>query len=394
MRWRIIAASAVALFGGAGAPAAESADVTSALAIIKAVGREGAGNDAAGSAWKRLVTLSGDALFPTLDAFDGASPTAANWLRAAVDAIAEAENKAGRKLPADKLERYVNDTRHPPVARRIAFELLSAEAPAKKAKLLPKMIDDPSLELRRDAIAAEIERLKTVSVGSTLTTEYARLLQAARDPDQVEQIAKLLEPLGVKTDLAARFGFVTRWHVAGPFDNTEGTALTTSFPPESKVDLTTTYDGKGGEKLGWKALGTGDPHGMLDLNKRLAKHMNAAAYAYSVIEADKEMPVDVRAGTQNAVRIFLNGKLVFQREEYHHGTSMDQHVGKGVLKAGRNEILVKIAQNNQKDDWAQVWGFQLRVCDALGGPVAFKVVSPTADQAPAPPPEPKKKEGK
>jgi hypothetical protein len=394
MRKRIIATAVAAFLGGLSAPAAEPADVMSALATIKAVGREGAGNDAAGSAWKRLVAQSGDALFPTLDAFDGASPTAANWLRAAVDAIAEAEHKAGRKLPADKLEGYVNDSKHPPVARRIAFELLTAEAPSKKAELLPRLIDDPSLELRRDAIAAEIERLKAVTAGSTLTAEYTRLLKSARDPDQVEQLARLLESLGVKTDLAARLGFVTRWHVAGPFDNTEGTALTTSFLPESEVDLAATYEGKGGEKFGWKALGTGDPHGMFDLNRRLAKHMNAAAYAYAVIESDKGLPVDVRAGTQNAVRIFLNGTLLFQREEYHHGTSMDQHIGKGVLKAGRNEILVKVAQNNQKEDWAQVWGFQLRVCDALGGPVAVKVVSPTAEQAPAPPPEPKKKESK
>jgi hypothetical protein len=52
---------------------------------------------------------------------------------------------------------------------------------------------------------------------------------------------------------------------------------------------------------------------------------------------------------------------------------MDQHVGQGTLKAGRNEILVKVCQNEQKEDWAQLWSFQLRVCDNLGGAVPVSI---------------------
>jgi hypothetical protein len=45
------------------------------------------------------------------------------------------------------------------------------------------------------------------------------------------------------------------------------------------------------------------------------------------------------------------------------------------LKAGRNEILIKVCQNEQTDAWAQKWSFQLRVCDALGGAVPLTVVT-------------------
>ena len=45
-----------------------------------------------------------------------------------------------------------------------------------------------------------------------------------------------------------------------------------------------------------------------------------------------------------------------------------------MLKAGRNEVLIKVCQNEQTDDWAQTWGFQLRLCDAIGGAVPFKVL--------------------
>jgi hypothetical protein len=56
--------------------------------------------------------------------------------------------------------------------------------------------------------------------------------------------------------------------------------------------------------------------------------------------------------------------------------TMDQYVGRGKLRKGANEILIKVCQNEQKDDWAQSWGFQARLCDALGGAVPFTNVTP------------------
>src|SRR3954470_2655714 len=83
-------------------PAAPDDETVRALAALKAVGREGKGNDDAGPAWKTLVSKGGAALIPTLEAVDDVNPTAANWLRTAAFAIAEAETAAGRKLPAEQ----------------------------------------------------------------------------------------------------------------------------------------------------------------------------------------------------------------------------------------------------------------------------------------------------
>ena len=49
--------------------------------------------------------------------------------------------------------------------------------------------------------------------------------------------------------------------------------------------------------------------------------------------------------------------------------TLAQHAGAGTLKAGRNEILIKVCQNEQKEDWAQMWSFQLRTCDSVGSAV-------------------------
>src|SRR5437016_4042435 len=117
--WAVAAALGVALAAPA-VPAEADADTARALAAIKAVSREGQGNDDAGPAWKTLVSKGGAALLPALEAIDDKHPTAANWLRTAVDAIAESEKAAGRKLPADKLEAFATNPKFASSARRIA----------------------------------------------------------------------------------------------------------------------------------------------------------------------------------------------------------------------------------------------------------------------------------
>ena len=67
---------------------AVAADWQPLLGRIKAVGREGAGIVAAGKAWHELTQAGPEALPAILAAMDDADPTAANWLRTAVDAIA------------------------------------------------------------------------------------------------------------------------------------------------------------------------------------------------------------------------------------------------------------------------------------------------------------------
>jgi hypothetical protein len=85
--------------------------------------------------------------------------------------------------------------------------------------------------------------------------------------------------------------------------------------------------------------------------------------------AEKSTPIEVRVGSPNALQVFLNGQKLFEREEYHHGSNMDYHIGKGTLNAGPNTLVIKICQNNQKDVWAQTWAFQARICDATGAAI-------------------------
>src|SRR5437660_1498916 len=122
MRYRwiafpLVSAGLALLTTGRPVVAAEDAEIAKLIGRIKAAGAEGAGTQDAASAWKELVAHGAVALFPTLNALGTAEPRAANWLRPAIDAIVQAEKKAGRKPSLDRLEQYVTDTKNAPVSR-------------------------------------------------------------------------------------------------------------------------------------------------------------------------------------------------------------------------------------------------------------------------------------
>ena len=91
------------------------------------------------------------------------------------------------------------------------------------------------------------------------------------------------------------------------------------YAPEKGVDLAALYKGKQEVDARWKKHQSSDPHGVVDLNKALGKHKGAVAYAYTAVMSPDERTVDIRLGTMNAVRVFLNGEQVFSFGEYHHG---------------------------------------------------------------------------
>jgi hypothetical protein len=347
-------------------------DISTLLTQIKAVGREGAGNVEASQAWRELVRSGPESLPLILSAMDGADARVANWLRVAVDTVADRAAASGKPLPAKNLEAFVLNKQHDGAARRLAYEWLTRIDPKTPGRLLPNMLDDPSVDLRRDAVARVLEEAqarleKKDRAGAA--EQFRKALTGARDKDQVSLIAKQLKGLGAEIDLTAHFGFIRKWMIIGPFDNSGEKGFAKAYPPEKAVDLAASYPGKNNIRVSWREQVTQDPFGLVDLNKGLGKHMGAVGYAYAAIFSPTEQPIEIRAGSNNAVKIFLNGKLLVFREEYHHGMEMDQHAGAGTLNRGRNEILIKVCQNEQKEDWAQTWSFQLRVCDSVGGAV-------------------------
>jgi hypothetical protein len=340
--------------------AADPGEVNLALRNLRAVGREGEGNDRARRAWKELAASGPENLPSILASLDGASPLAANWIRSAYEAVLDRAMKSGPVEPRP-FEEFLKNTEHSGVGRRLAYETLVRLDPKTPERWLPKLLDDPGSELRRDAVDVLLKKAQ-IAFGAKETQaalrEYKDALRHAREQDQVKLIADRLKTLGEPVDLVKHLGFVTRWQVVGPF-NKDG------------VDTKSRYVGKEDAKVGWKEYASDQPMGVVDFNKILGPLHGTVAYAHAVVESPANPPIEVRCGSNNALVVFLNGRRIYGREEYHHGMLMDQHVGHGTLKTGRNEILVKVLQNEQTDSWAQQWSMQVRLCDALGGAVPF-----------------------
>ena len=347
------------------------ADEAGVVAAIRAVGREGAGNEAAAAAWKELARSDAGRLPAILAAMDGANPLAANWLATAVDAVASRASA----LPLAELRGFLADTAHDPHARRLAFELIRDRDPAAAETLVAGMLDDPSGELRRDAVARAVADAAAAGKDerkADATAGYRRALAAARDVDQIKAITTALEGLGEKVDLPRQFGFLVDWQVVGPFDNAGGAGFAAEYPPERGVDLAAAVAGRDGP-VSWKPLSSADPYGMVDLNVAYPGAdgglKEVVGYAFTEYAAPAECDAEVRLGCKNAWKLWHNGRFVFGRDEYHRGMKIDQYRLPIRLTAGPNTFLLKLCQDAQKQEWTKEWQFQLRVCDRTGAAI-------------------------
>jgi hypothetical protein len=174
--------------------------------------------------------------------------------------------------------------------------------------------------------------------------------------------------LGKPIDVPRHFGFITTWKLVGPFENTGEKGFPVAYPPEQSLDYNAKYAGKTA-KVRWFDHETADEYGEVDVNKAVGPFKGAIVYAAAEFTSDKAQMVEFRLGCETAWKLWLNGALLFSRTEQHFGSSVDQYRVQAELRPGMNVILLKLAQNEQKEPWAQGWSFQMRVCDSTGGAV-------------------------
>ncbi len=371
------AALAVLAVALAGPLASEGATPKELIARIQAVGTEGSGHGPAMAAVKELSQAPVTALPEILRGFENASPLAVNWLCGAFETIADRALQQ-KALDGKPLEAFVVDRNNNAAARRMAYEWLVKIDPTAADRLIPGMLQDAGAEFRRDAVA----RLLTTGTKQLESGEkeaavksLKQALLGAVDDDQVKAIVKPLRDEGETVDLQKHFGFVTHWKLIGPFDNTDKQGFDVAYPPEKELEFEAKYPGKGDMEVAWTDFATEDEYGTVNLAKALAPHKGAITYATAEFQSPAAQSVEIRLGTPNAWKLWVNGELAFARDEYHRGSSLDQYKVPVKLQAGRNVLLLKICQNEQTEEWAQDWKYQLRVCTKAGSAVLPKSVT-------------------
>ena len=336
-------------------------NVAEAVAIATDLARaaEPLGQTALAAEADRIAAMPADWIVPCLAAFSDATPAGGNWLRSGIERAVE---RAGDSLSADAITAVVADRKQPARVRTLAFGWLKDRDPSRADGLLDGMLDDPALDLRREAVEKQLAAVAAADEPAQKAT-HQKCLAAARDVDQIERIAAWLSEHGEKVNVALVLGFVRNWRVSEAFDNAKGVGFAKAYPPEATLPARP-------ETVQWKTVESADKHGAIDLNAAIATKKGVLAYAVADVVMSRGGPAEVRIGSPCAVAVWVNGKPVMAHEIYHASEAIDQYVAAAEFREGTNTVMVKCCQNEQTESWAGDWKFQLRICDALGLPLA------------------------
>lgn len=325
--------------------------------------KNGNGNKLAVDAWPKIADLSAEHIPELLNAMNRANPLGDNWIRAAISKISDNRNSP---LPFDQIIQFLGDYSNHADSRVEAFRLVQTFQPSRAELLIPGFLNDPVMALRREAVAKKLSAAKNETNKSDRINFFKEALSKAREVDQITEASKALEEDGVNINLIELMGFVVDWQTIGPFDNTKRKGFNSIYPPEQKINYSASYQGKN-DSVKWSPLSTEHVLGLININEQYGEIKEVAAYAHTQFTFGKNMNAQFRIGSKNAWKLWVNGKLLFARDEYHRGkTRIDQFVIDGKLKKGTNDILIKVCQNEQTQSWTKQWEFNFRVTDPEG----------------------------
>jgi hypothetical protein len=143
------------------------------------------------------------------------------------------------------------------------------------------------------------------------------------------------------------------WYVIGPFKRGGDNFLGHDFGPDKAAfDPKATFpewngpsSGAKAKDLSWRTIHP-DAKGYIDL---AALHgdagVNSVSYLYRAIESPVEQSAEFLIGSDDGCVLFVNGKEVL-RENVTRAAAPDQNRVKVTLKAGKNEVQMKIANGN------------------------------------------------
>ena len=181
-------------------------------------------------------------------------------------------------------------------------------------------------------------------------TAHLKLTQIYREQSNEEEASKHYDATGFLDPGA--------WRIIGPFANRDGVGFEAQYPPEKEVDLAGQYEGTGGA-VKWFKPDREWADGFVNLASLLKPNEWTVAYALTRLESPTARNVQLRIGSDDEVKVWLNGDLVLS-----HGVprfaAVDQDIVPVSMRSGTNEIRVKVCNRTGS------WGFYMRVTDVTG----------------------------
>lgn len=184
------------------------------------------------------------------------------------------------------------------------------------------------------------------------------------------------------------------WLGIGPFDNTDNKGLTFPYPPEREFDASATYQGKTGEVRWQRARDNRQIDGLLSFSDiffdewvegpdkwvlrsdKWNEELNewvwepdelVLAYALIDVVSPDDRNVQLRIGSGDGVKVWLNGEVVWTNQ-IPRQIKLDEDVVPVELKKGSNRLLFKVGFSKDTS-CCHFWGLIVRITDENGHPI-------------------------
>ncbi|MCC7147101.1 MAG: hypothetical protein IT443_11705 [Phycisphaeraceae bacterium] len=169
--------------------------------------------------------------------------------------------------------------------------------------------------------------------------------------------------------------FVVKWVVLGPFkykdgdfsgNEQQGAADHEFMPGEAELDGT--QGAPEGMKWEEKLFKASAQAGQVDLEGHYGTMDYATAYAVGYLYCEEAMEgVKIYTGSDDYIKVWLNGKLVQSYNTKRRGSDWDQDEAVDLkLEKGYNRVVVKVV------DVVGGWDFYFRVADKDDNPIVVK----------------------
>ena len=255
---------------------------------------------------------------------------------------------------ADSLfERYspIRDDRRNPVSVKIQglianrlYQLESGRQRYEKAlrKILERNWDETALLAETKRVEALLKPYLTI--GKDIETQQAIMKVGQTETEEKE-----------RNGGKERGQFMTDWSLLGPFYTQERHDLDQDFLLEHDGEANIQpsqeqeFHNSRNQTLKWHPI-LGKKQ-IINLIEEIGRLDNVTAYAFHQIESDKDQYVELGLGSDDSVKVWINGQVVHQ---YQEGRSVmidqDQFIVK--LNPGINTCLIKVSQG--MGDWGVV----------------------------------------
>jgi hypothetical protein len=203
---------------------------------------------------------------------------------------------------------------------------------------------DKIVEMCDELIAAHGDLLPPLDSKKTLVSTSGKRFGLV-DPKELRRSWDAAQVEAVKD-------FIWNWQIIGPFVGETAGKISLDLKTPLEEEFVRRGDGSVDLKK-WKPAKASPKNGGVNLAKELGAHEWCVAYGYAEIESIHARETVLKCGSDDGIKLWLNGKLIYTREEGRAYNPSDEVPI--YLKAGANRLLVKC------DNYTGGWAFGVSV---------------------------------